>query len=248
MSVEKHRNTAIRSLHKSKPRRDRHDEVTRQPHDQHGGGEAHQRAPAVLSVERFAHRTGMTKGLLSYRDRREKKRVETAKVLRSYQKTMKREGYEAGSGASRKRKQDSSTSTTSTTPSGSNTANRDDNGNGDIPKQLDSTEASQENQLQTKKARTSRFQKSIHESEKRQRQQEEFRQLAAERQDQKQQALRRRRHRHKLLTARTSKGQPVMHNIVQDILAKLQAENSVPSSRANGGGARNVETADRIIP
>ena len=36
--------------------------------------------------------------------------------------------------------------------------------------------------------------------------------------------LKKRRQRTKLLTQRTSKGQPVMKNIVQDILQKLQDE------------------------
>ena len=240
MSVVEHHNNTTNRSHKSKPRRDRHDETAA---PRQNGGDAQQqqqRAPAVLSVERFAHRTGMTKGLLSYRERREKKRLETAKALRSYQKTMKRQGYEAGSGASRKRKQQDTTRTSSAT-NRATAPHQSDNDNGDDLKHgASSTEVSQENEpteaaSKTKKPRTNRFQKSIHESEQRQRQQQEFRQQAAERQNQKQQAVRRRRQRHKLLTARTSKGQPVMRNIVQDILTKLEAENGTASSRANDG-------------
>jgi hypothetical protein len=37
-------------------------------------------------------------------------------------------------------------------------------------------------------------------------------------------ALRRRRQRHDRLSARTAKGQPIMKNIVHDILDKLQKE------------------------
>lgn len=169
--------------------------------------------PAVLSVEQFAHRKGVTKGLLSYKDRREKKRVETAKALRSYQKVMKREGYEAGMGASRKRK------------------GKEQDGNKDDDKQdkIDTEQYTQEIQptesaQKTKKPRTNRFQKSIQQSEHRQKQQDELRAQAQDREKQKQQAARRRRQRHKLLTARTFKGQPVMKNIVQDILAKLQQD------------------------
>jgi len=201
--------------HKSKkPRRDRHDAAAaRQPE-----------RPAVLSVEQFAHRKGVTKGLLSFKDRREKKRVETAKALRSYQKVMKREGYEAGTGASRKRK---------------GKEHHDGKHDDDIQERTETDQSTTQEAAQaqssetvaqkTKKPRTNRFQKSVQQSAHRQRQQEQYRVQAEEREKEKQQAVRRRRQRHKLLTARTSKGQPVMKNIVQDILAKLQQEDNAKS-------------------
>ena len=49
---------------------------------------------------------------------------------------------------------------------------------------------------------------------------------ADERDRQKQQALRQRRKRSRLLTARTKRGQPIMKNVVQDILEKLQSESA----------------------
>jgi rRNA processing len=58
----------------------------------------------------------------------------------------------------------------------------------------------------------------------RQQQVQERERLLQQRDQQRQEALQRRRQRHKLLTARTAKGQPVMKNLVQDILNQLQQQ------------------------
>jgi rRNA processing len=63
-------------------------------------------AQVVLSVEAFAHQkgAGAAKAIEGFRKRKEAKRVNTAKELRSYQRLMKRQGYEPGTGASRRRR------------------------------------------------------------------------------------------------------------------------------------------------
>jgi rRNA processing len=60
--------------------------------------------------------------------------------------------------------------------------------------------------------------------QERQQQSQERERLLQQRDQQRQEALQRRRQRHKLLTARTAKGQPVMKNLVQDILNQLQQQ------------------------
>ena len=157
---------------------------------------------------------------------------------------MKREGYEAGTGASRKRK-----STTSTAAAGASTAlttnqqnaseddqddNPSDSGN-QGPSSIQDNEASADGALKAKNPRANRFHKSIQQQEQRQKQQEQFRQQAQVREQEKEQALKRRRQRHKLLTARTTKGQPVMKNIVQDILIQLQAEKDAKATNEKHG-------------
>jgi len=208
---------------KKKPRRDQNTTVRKNPD-----------RPAVLSVDQFAHRKGITKGLQGYKDRKEKKRVETAKALRSYQKVMKREGYEAGTGASRKRKAAENDATTSSSRSNrpEQSASAKFTKAAATNSDTDPTTAIDESQKK-KTHRTNRFQKSVQQSQNRQQQQEQFRQQAQEREEQKQQAQKRRRQRHKLLTARTSKGQPVMKNIVQDILTKLQHEQQQKGNETN---------------
>lgn len=61
------------------------------------------RRRAGTAIDDFANRKGVTKAIQDFRKRKDKKRTQTAKALRSYKKTMKKEGFEPGRGASRKR-------------------------------------------------------------------------------------------------------------------------------------------------
>jgi hypothetical protein len=63
----------------------------------------HERSKHSISLENFGQRKGQVRALAEFRNRKERKRVETAKALRKYKKTMKSEGFEAGRGAARKR-------------------------------------------------------------------------------------------------------------------------------------------------
>lgn len=65
--------------------------------------EGRQRGENAISLENFGQRKGQVRALEEFRVRKEKKRVETAKALRKYKKAMKKEGLDAGRGASRKR-------------------------------------------------------------------------------------------------------------------------------------------------
>ena len=61
-----------------------------------------------ISLNDFVHRKGQVRALEEFKYRKQRKKVETAKALRSYRKVMKQQGYEAGQGASRKRTEVSS--------------------------------------------------------------------------------------------------------------------------------------------
>ncbi|GAX22927.1 hypothetical protein FisN_24Lh216 [Fistulifera solaris] len=149
------------------------------------------RRTAVVALDNFAHRKGVKKALDEFRERQEKKRVETAKALRSYQKVMKQEGYEPGRGASRKR-------------------------------------GAEVTELETKKRRTHMFQKPVQQAEERKKGIEES-QIAKEKSEkERKNRLRERRQRTKMLTQRTKHGQPVMKNMVHDILNKLERQKDRP--------------------
>lgn len=194
---------------------------------------------AVLKVDAFAHRKGVTKGLQSFRLRKETKRMQTSKQLRSYKRAMKKEGYEPGTGASRKRQVGES--------------NEGEHGNDDSNNQSSENVAANEVMEESLKkiagtiASVSRMELSnskhsdascsrnkqaskqafyqkgaSKESDRRKQQQEQIESQQEDRFKQKMAALKHRRQRHKLLTARTSRGQPVMKNMVQDILNQLQ--------------------------
>ena len=140
-----------------------------------------------LTVEAFAHRKGVTKALQSFRQRQEKKRVQTASALRQYKKVMKQQGYEPGQGASRKR----------------NTPQNNEN-------------------IKDRRERTHLFQKAAQRNEKRKEQQDRSQKEKETNEKQRIQKLKQRSYRTKLHCQRTKKGQPVMKNLVEDILLRLE--------------------------
>ena len=153
-----------------------------------------QRRTAVVALDNFAHRKGVKKALDEFRERKEKKRVTTAKALRTYQKVMKQEGYEPGKGASRKRGIE------------------------------DTTNAPEE----PRKKRTHMFQKPVQQAEERKRGIEQNQIDQVKNEKERKHKLRERRQRTKMLTQRTKHGQPVMKNMVHDILNKLERQKSQP--------------------
>lgn len=149
------------------------------------------RRTAVVALDNFAHRKGVKKALDEFRERKEKKRVETAKALRIYQKVMKQEGYEPGRGASRKR-------------------------------------GAEEPEKEAKKKRTHMFQKPVQQAEERKKGIEESQIEKGKNEKERKHRLRERRQRTKMLTQRTKNGQPVMKNMVHDILNKLERQKNLP--------------------
>ena len=189
---------------------------------------------AVLKVDDFAHRKGVVKGLLSFRERKETKRLQTSKQLRSYKKAMKKEGYEPGTGASRKRVEPHDDRNDDGKPAALNKEVLNAEGRGD---DLEAKERAQKTNITPTTAaeevsgrkkrpfpRATTVAKANKKSDQQRQQQEDWAKQREEREKQKEAALKQRRQRHKLLTARTAKGQPVMKNLVQDILNQLQKE------------------------
>jgi hypothetical protein len=183
--------------------------------------DAGRRRGAVVSVEGFAHRS--SKSIKSFRQRRDKKRVQTARALKEYRTVMKREGYEAGTGASRKRPRNEDEQV------GQRKERADHAAEEQLQKQQ-TTEVS-ENNTGRQKPRTHMFQKSVQAAEKRAKKMEEQRHTQETNERERKAKLRQRRQRTRQLKARTSKGQPVLQNMVHDILWKLQREQKETSSR-----------------
>jgi hypothetical protein len=168
----------------------------------------------VLSVEQFAHRKGVTKAIQSFRKRKEKKRVHTATALRSYKKVMKQEGYEPGRGASRKRIDEMQESQEATAPEQSAAAASVSN----------EASSSLPTEKPARRQKSNPFQKSMMKADDRQRDILQAREDRETRESERNGKLQERKHRHQLLTKRTRKGQPIMQNVVDDILAKLQKD------------------------
>jgi hypothetical protein len=166
----------------------------------------------VLSVEQFAHRKGVTKAIQSFRKRKEKKRVHTATALRSYKKVMRQEGYEAGQGASRKRVDvtEERSEATEQSESAASVANAD--------------ASSSPTEAPARRKKSNPYQKSMQKADDRKKNIQQAQDDRESRESERLGKLRERKHRHQLLTKRTRKGQPIMKNVVEDILAKLQKE------------------------
>lgn len=188
---------------------------------------------SVLTVDEFAHRRGDSKGLQSFRARKESKRLRTAKQLRSYQRAMKREGFEPGTGASRKRTAVATAAGDAEdgkTPPAVQPTEVDEDAVGSIDATKKQSAVNVAHATATraiggrkKRGSTLPFAPSSTKQSDAQARHEKREALHAERAAQKEAALKQRRRRHQLLTARTSRGQPIMKNLVQDILHQLQS-------------------------
>jgi hypothetical protein len=171
----------------------------------------------VLALDDFAHQKGVVHALHGFRERREKKRLHTAKALRVYKKVMKREGYEPGTGASRKRM------TETAVELNEGGGDKDDSRENNTAPVDTATMANDSTNIARKK-RSNLFQKSIQKAHERKQAHVQSVQDRQVSERERQQRIKERRYRTKLLSQRTSKGQPVMKNIVQDILRKLERE------------------------
>ena len=166
-------------------------------------------AAPVLGVEAFAHRKGVTKGLHSFRERQEKKRVQTATALRAYKKVMKQEGYQPGQGASRKRREELPADKTNDTTHNSQQEQKHE--------QHHHNNNNNNNNRKERKQRTHLFQKAVHQSQERQQKVEQSQQDRVVNEKERIKKLKQRSFRTKLHCQRTKKGQPVMNNLVQDV-------------------------------
>jgi hypothetical protein len=161
----------------------------------------------VVSLEKFAHRNKADKfAIAAFRDRKDKKRFHTSQALRSYKKVMRKEGYEAGTGASRKRPAD---------------------GEAAPLRPADDVGAVDGAPARRRRPKMNPFHKAL---QKAQEKKETIQQSITDKEDREKertQKLKDRRYRTKVLSKRTKKGQPIMQNMVHDILAKLEKEKQI---------------------
>jgi rRNA processing len=209
----------------------------------------------VVSLQAFARgKKGAIKALHSYRERKEQKRLHTAKALRSYSQVMKREGYEPGQGASRKRRPEND--------NGKKTEEKekqyqhqhektttiaqeeDDSSKGRIvDMEINNQQVENDNSNKARYPRTgaggshkqaikvdSNNRKNHHHSPPTP---PTLLQQEQDREKERRQKLWARKQKTVLLRQRTRKGQPIMKNLVHDILEKLQKEKQQQESSSS---------------
>jgi hypothetical protein len=159
-----------------------------------------------ISLESFVHRKGQVRALTEFKYRKQHKKVETAKALRSYRKVMKQQGYEAGTGASRKRVEDSEEPTAENTE---DTAKEEE----EEPKEYKKRHKMNPFVKPAKRAEESKRLAATHKEEKETGEKD------------RQRCLKERKKRTKLLSKRTRRGQPIMKHVVDNLLVKLEKQN-----------------------
>lgn len=152
----------------------------------------------AVSLESFAQKKGHVRALEEFHKRKQRKRSETAKALRRYRRVMKREGYEAGKGASRKRRETEDHSTT----------NLCDSELTDRP-------------TNEKRKKSNPLYKSLQKVEQNKNKLEALRTKKEGNERERLKRIRERKQQSKLLAKRTKKGQPVMKHMVNNLLLKL---------------------------
>lgn len=157
-----------------------------------------ERSKHSISLENFGQRKGQVRALAEFRNRKQRKRIETAKALRKYKKTMKSEGFDAGRGASRRRV-------------GDREGTRESDGSEEIEKAVPA-----------RRQKTNPFQKSIDKAKLKKETAENMIKIREDNQKEKQRKLRERKQQSKLLARRTKRGQPIMKHAVGNILRKLE--------------------------
>lgn len=185
-----------------------------------------------VSLTSFAQRKGQIRALEEFKKRKEHKRLETAKTLRRYQKVMKQEGMEAGRGASRKRTLKEEEEDNNNEEDTSKNDNEEQDLQKDKNRDVRNTPISQEDRSsnsnhhhhKNKKQRTNPLTKSVIKAQ-------QAKQYAAlqvhqreEHEKERQRKLRQRKQQSKLLQKRTKRGQPIMGNMINNLLRKLEKQ------------------------
>lgn len=178
----------------------------RQPH----GSAAKMRRSKAISLHSFSTKRGHDRAIEEFKKRKETKFLKNAALLREYSKAMKSEGYDAGKGASRKR-------------------NRDD-GAGDGQKKEAQSTSLQESCKKRHKSDPlhAARKKAQHLKET----QIEIHSKNKQRQQSEEQKMQHRKQRAKQMMKRTKKGQPLMKNVIGDLLEKIKGE---VGDEGNGG-------------
>jgi hypothetical protein len=175
--------------------------------------QTHRRRQAAISLNSFSSKKGHDRALKEYKKRKETKFQKNATLLREYQRAMKQEGYEVGKGASRWREEEER--------KGSSTKrkkNTDDDNN-----DVDDANYKQHNS-RTKRHKSdpllkARKRAEQHKAEKEKRISQQATKIMNESKKQQDRKI-----RAKMLMKRTRKGQPVMKNVIGDLLGKIKSE------------------------
>lgn len=201
------------SFSNDKPyRRRRHLDADETPADR---TQTYRRKQAAISLNSFSSKKGHDRALQEYKKRKETKFQKNATLLREYQRAMKQEGFEVGKGASRWREEDGRKGS-------KKRKNVTDEDNTDNDEYAGETYA--ERKARTKRAKSDPLLKARKIAEQRKAEKAELiaqKETKIKNEGKKQHD---RKARAKKLMKRTRKGQPVMKNVIGDLLGRIKSE------------------------
>ena len=174
----------------------------------------YRRRQAAISLASFSSKKGHDRALQEYKKRKETKFLQNASLLREYKKTMKQEGYDVGRGASRKRDNDEMG-----IAKGGKKRYNDDNDNDE--------EEYDDDDLKTRKRKKHKSDPLHNAKLQAQKLKAEKQEAISKKQQHKETEQKKQHHRKvraKKMMQRTKKGQPVMKNVISDLLGKIKED------------------------
>ncbi|KAL3792417.1 hypothetical protein HJC23_001535 [Cyclotella cryptica] len=178
----------------------RHPPTSRQSHDL----ATQKRRAHAISLHSFSTKRGHDRALAEFKKRKETKFLKNAALLREYSKAMKSEGFDIGRGASRKRDRDYALEGKAQT------------GSNEPDVEASSSRKKRHKSDPLHDARK----KAIHLKESQLEKQNENKR----RQDLEEKKMQNRKNRARKLMQRTKNGQPLMKNVICDLLGKIKSD------------------------
>jgi len=167
------------------------------------------RKQAAISLKSFSSKKGHDRAIQEFKKRKDTKFQKNAVLLREYQRAMKQEGYEVGKGASRKR----------------GVYDDDDaDGDNDNNNEEGESENRKDQRKKQKRHKSDPLAEARKKAELRKAEQEEQLSEQKDRKEMESQKQHGRKKRAKKMMKRTRRGQPLMKNVIGDLLGKLQSE------------------------
>jgi hypothetical protein len=186
--------------------------TTKQPHH-------HERRKAA-GIDAFTAQKGVTRSIQTYKHRKESKLAKKASLLREYHKVMKKEGLEAGRG---KRKRDYMDKDDNTEQIDTRQTENDENHQTDGVTAEDEMEKdSMKKQVKKRKPKMNPLRKALHKATVRKAEQEQEQIRRQQELADGKTRMAQRKRTAKMLSQRTKKGQPVMKNVIADLLSRIE--------------------------
>lgn len=197
----------------SKPYRRRRLDADESPADR---TQTHRRKKAAISLNSFSSKKGHDRALQEYKKRKEIKFQKNATLLREYQRAMKQEGFEVGRGASRWRDEEGRKGRKKRKNNTDEDDNDDDDDNADATNEQQKSRTKRHKSDPLLKARKQAEQRKAEKAELISQKETKIKSEGKKQQDRKTRA--------KKLMKRTRKGQPVMKNVIGDLLGRIKSE------------------------